>query len=378
MQIAIVAAGFSPGEADQMRRSMAAWKKGGGFDHLQQRLFDGMRERKYSAEFADSIFRMIQGFASYGFPESHSASFALLAYCSAWLKCHRPAAFFAGLLNSQPMGFYPPSMLVSEARRVGVEVRPVDAGASDWDCTLEAAASGKPALRLGLGLASGFNAEAAQRITLARAQAPFASTADLARRAQLSRRELNALAQADALRALAGHRHQARWAALAYERAPPLLANAAPADSPVELPPPSEGQVILSDYCSLRLSLRRHPAALLRPRLSRLRVTPNVELARLTGGEPVRVAGLVMFRQRPQTASGVMFVTLEDETGIVNLVVWSRVLEAQRAAAVGASFLVVSGEVQRSDEGVIHVIAQRFHDRSGWIGELPYLSRDFR
>ncbi len=377
MEIAVVAAGFSPGEADQMRRSMAAWKKGGGFDHLHQKLIDGMRAKGYSQAFADSIYAMIQGFASYGFPESHSASFALLAYFSAWLKCHRPAAFFAGLLNSQPMGFYPPTMLVGEARRMGVDVRSVDVTVSCWGATLEPDARGAPAIRLGFNLVSGFNEAAASRIVAARAQQSFDDAGDLARRARLSKRELDLLAQADALQALAGHRHAARWAALGHERAPELLADAPRQEFDVRLPAPSEGQEILSDYRSTRLTLRRHPVSLLRDRLDRLGVVRNAETRGLQDKQRLSVCGLVMFRQRPQTAKGVMFMTLEDETGIVNLVVWAKLLEEQRAAAIGGSFLVVEGELQKQEE-VIHVVARRFHDHSDWIGELPYLSRDFR
>jgi error-prone DNA polymerase len=377
MEIAIVAAGFTPGEADQMRRSMAAWKRGGGFEHLRTRLFAGMHERGYTQEFAESIFEMIKGFASYGFPESHAASFALLAYASAWLKCHRPAAFIAGLLNSQPMGFYPPSMLVGEAIRTGVEVLPIDVTVSAWDCLLAPTETGAAAIRLGFNLVLGFNEAAAARLERARAEQAFVDVPDLVRRAALSKRELDALARADALRVLAGHRHAARWLALAHEQAAEVLADAPRPEQRVWLPSPSEGEEILADYRSTKLTLRRHPVALLRPRLNQRGVTRNADVALLPDRQRLSVAGLVMFRQRPQAANGVMFVTLEDETGIVNLVVWAKVLEAQRAAAVGASFLVVDGELQKEGD-VIHVVARRFHDCSNWIGELPYLSRDFR
>jgi error-prone DNA polymerase len=377
MQLVVAAAGFTPGEADQLRRSMAAWKRSGGLEKYEQRIKAGMAARGYPAEFATRIYQQILGFGSYGFPESHAASFALLAYVSAWLKCHYPAAFIAGLLNSQPMGFYPPSMLVTEARRVQVDVRPVDVRCSDWDCTLEPGDDGKPAIRLGLCLVSGFNAEAAQRLSTQRALRRFVGVADLAARAQLSKRELDALASADALRGLAGDRHRARWQARGHERAEGLLHDAAPADESAALPPPREGEDILADYRSTGLTLRRHPVALLRARLARARVTPNGELQTRPNGKPVRVAGIVMFRQRPGSAKGTMFMTLEDDTGIVNLIVRPALIEAEREAVVGAAFLIVQGRLQRQHE-VTHVIAERFFDRSHWIGELPYLSRDFR
>jgi error-prone DNA polymerase len=358
MQLVVAAAGFTPGEADQLRRSMAAWKRSGGLEKYERRIKDGMAARRYPAEFAERIYRQILGFGSYGFPESHAASFALLAYVSAWLKCHYPAAFIAGLLNSQPMGFYPPSMLVTEARRVGVDVRAIDVRHSDWDCTLEAGA-------------------AAQRIAGPRSERAFADVADLARRAQLSRRELDALAAADALHGLSGHRHSARWQARGHEAVDGLLCDAPVADEPAALPAPREGEDILADYRSTGLSLRRHPVALLRNRLIRARVTANGKLHEKPDGAPVRVAGIVMFRQRPGSARGTMFMTLEDDTGIVNLIVRPTLIEAERAAVVGAAFLVVQGRLQRQHE-VTHVIAERFFDRSHWVGELPYLSRDFR
>jgi error-prone DNA polymerase len=372
MQLVVAAAGFTPGEADQLRRSMAAWKRSGGLEKYEKRIKDGMAARRYPAEFADRIYRQILGFGSYGFPESHAASFALLAYVSAWLKCHYPAAFIAGLLNAQPMGFYPPSMLVTEARRVGVDVRAIDVRHSDWDCTLEAGADGKPAIRLGLLLVQGFNATAAQRIAEQRSEGAFAGVADLARRAQLSRRELDALAAADALHGLSGHRHSARWQARGHE-----AVDAPIADEPTTLPAPREGEDILADYRSTGLSLRRHPVALLRNRLIRARVTANGKLHEKHDGAPVRVAGIVMFRQRPGSAKGTIFMTLEDDTGIVNLIVRPQLIEAEREAVVGAAFLVVQGRLQRQHE-VTHVIAERFFDRSHWVGELPYLSRDFR
>jgi error-prone DNA polymerase len=381
MQIVAIAAGFTPGEADQVRRSMAAWKRSGGLEKYREKLLSGMAKNGYTLEFAESIYQMILGFGSYGFPESHSASFALLAYASSWLKCHEPAAFIAGLLDSQPMGFYPPTMLVSEAKKMGVSVQPVSVCDSDWDSRVhwphpeDAADAG--VLTLGFNRISGFSEDAARRIMAARAQRPFHDADDLAARARLNRRELDLLAQADALRALAGHRNRARWLSLGYTPQADLLAGIPRLEATVPLRAPSEGAEIVSDYRSTGLSLRRHPVALLRPRLDRLKVTANDQLAALPHGRRLRVAGLTRFRQRPPEAKGVMFLTLEDDTGIVNLVVWAQVLEAYREAAVTGGFLIIGGELQRQD-GVTHVIARRIRDYSAWVVGLPYLSRDFR
>lgn len=381
MQIVSIAAGFTPGEADQVRRSMAAWKRSGGLEKYRDKLLAGMAANGYSAEFAESIYQMILGFGSYGFPESHSASFAILAYASSWLKCHQPAAFIAGLLDSQPMGFYPPSMLVGEAKKMGVTVRPVSVTDSDWDSRVHwsrpADGTDPGVLTLGFNRISGFTEDAARRIVAARAQQPFRDANDLAARARLNRRDLDLLAQADALRALAGHRNRARWLSLGYQPQADLLAGVPRLEAAVPLRAPSEGAEIVGDYRSTGLTLRRHPVALLRPRLDRLKVTPNERLAALPHGRRLRVAGLTMFRQRPPEAKGVMFLTLEDDTGIVNLVVWARVLEAYREAAVSGGFLIVGGEVQKQD-GVVHVVAQRIRDYSAWVDGLPYLSRDFR
>ncbi|MEQ8493744.1 MAG: OB-fold nucleic acid binding domain-containing protein, partial [Gammaproteobacteria bacterium] len=378
IKLAMVAAGFSPGEADQLRRSMATWKRNGGLERFRDRLVDGMRARGYTPRFAEQIFNQIQGFGEYGFPESHSASFALLAYVSAWLKCHEPAAFTAGLLNSQPMGFYAPSQLVQDARRHGVEVRAADVTASAWDCTLERGATrwGRPALRLGLRLVKGFAAAAAARLVAARAQAPFRDVDDLAVRAALDRAALRALSRAGALASLAGNRHQASWAALGVEPSTPLLAAAGIAEATPLLRRPGEGEDIVADYATLGLTLGRHPLALLRGQLTRRRFVSAAALGELAHGAPVRIAGLVTMRQRPGTATGVVFVTLEDETGTINLVVWSSLVEAQRRELLHARLLGVTGEVQREGE-VIHVLARRLEDHSVLLGELTTRSRDF-
>ncbi len=362
MQLAIVAAGFSPGEADRLRRSMAAWKRRGGLEHFEAKLKDGMRANGYSAEFADSIYRQILGFGEYGFPESHSASFALLVYVSSWLKHHHPAAFCAALLNSQPMGFYAPSQLVQDARRHGVEVRPPDVNASDWDCTLE-----DGALRLGLRMASGLSEIAGKRISSGK---PFVSVADL----DVSRKDLRCLAAAGALRALVGHRRLAHWAAAGGGAHAPLDVPAA--ERLPELPAPREGEDIVADYASLGLTLGRHPLALLRPRLREQGFLTAEELRERRHGSGARVAGLVTCRQRPDTASGVVFVTLEDETGCVNVVVWTRVQERQRAELLGSRLLGVQGTIER-DGDVIHVVAGRLSDHSALIGPLLAPARNF-
>ncbi|HEY0975475.1 MAG TPA: error-prone DNA polymerase [Solimonas sp.] len=377
MKLVVAAAGFTPGEADHLRRSMAAWKRSGGLEKYEEKIKAGMAQRKYPAEFADRIYKQILGFGSYGFPESHAASFALLAYISARMKCEYPAAFIAGLVNAYPMGFYPPSMLIAEAQRMGVAVHPIDVQRSHWDCRLERDANNKAAIRLGLRLVAGFNEAAARRIEQTRAARAYDNIDDLAQRAQLSRRELDTLAAADALLPLTGHRFQARWQSKGWEKLDGLLEQAPPPDDPATLSAPHEGEDILADYQSTGLTLRRHPVALLRHRLHRARVTANGDLPQVADGRRVRVAGIVMFRQRPGSAQGTMFMTLEDDTGIVNLIIRPQLIEAEREAIVGGQFLIVQGLLQRQHE-VTHVVAERFHERSHWVGELPNLSRDFR
>jgi len=377
MQLAIVAAGFSPGEADRLRRAMAAWKRKGGLEPFQKQLIDGMLERGYAESFAQQIFNQILGFGEYGFPESHSASFALLVYISAWLKHHEPAAFCAALVNSQPMGFYAPAQLVRDARAHGVLVRPVDVAISDWDCTLERRDDGRPALRLGLRMVKHLSQEGAERLLAARTAGAFVDSADLAERAVLDRRDLEALAAADALAALAGHRHRAVWQVTGVERALPLLpaATAAQEGMPL-LRAPREGQEIVADYFSTGLTLRRHPLALLRDTLMKRGVIPNQELWGQPDGRSVTAAGLVITRQRPGSASGVTFVTMEDETGYVNLIVWKRVADAQRTALLESRLLLVRGKLQREGD-VLHVIAHRLTDLSALLGDLTVASRNF-
>lgn len=379
MQIAIVAAGFTPGEADALRRAMGAWKRTGGLDAFRERLLTGMRAKGYPDEFAERIYRQMEGFGDYGFPEAHALSFALLVYDSAWLKCYEPAAFTCALLNSQPMGFYAPAQLVRDARTHGVEVRPVDVCASLWDSTLERRADGEPALRLGLRLVKSLSQAGAERLVAARSPRPFESVPELAARAGLDRGDLEALAAAGAFASLSGNRHLAFWEVAGTERPLPLTA-AEPAAGAAEgrplLAAPSEGEEIVADYASVGLTLGRHPLALLRERLRADSLMTASELGSAANGAAVRTAGLVLMRQRPATASGVTFVTLEDESGQVNIIVWERVGNEQRRPLIESRLLEVHGELQHQD-GVMHVIARRLIDRSALLGQLTTRSRDF-
>ncbi len=378
MQLAMVAAGFSAGEADQLRRAMGAWGRKGDLLRYQEKLTAGMLARGYERDFADALCRQIQGFGSYGFPESHAASFALLVYISAWLKCFEPAAFLCGLLNSQPMGFYGPSQLIQDARRHGVEVLPVDVQTSDWACTLEPApaAVGRPAARLGLRLVKGFNPEAAERIAKARQSGTFASVDELARRARLSSAELRTLASAGALASLAGHRHRAWWAAAGSQAAPGMLHDAPIPDTMPALPAPAETQDLMADYARLGFSLGRHPLSFLRGLLSAERFLSAAEIADCPDRKLARGAGIVTCRQRPGTAKGTMFVTLEDETGWVNVIVRPDLLEAERRILLGARLLGIYGQIARQGS-VVHLHAKRVVDRSALLGHLATRSRDF-
>ncbi len=400
MQLAVVAAGFTPGEADHLRRSMAAWRRKGGLEKFEQRLIDGMGERGLSEAFARQIYQQILGFGEYGFPESHSASFALLVYTSAWLKRYHPAAFTGALLNSLPMGFYGPSQLVQDARRHGVVVLPPDATVSEWDCTLEPKVGSDPtfrrhsnrdsdsrgrsgltllsgpALRLGLRTISGLTEAGAQRLVAARHARAFDDVADLAQRAALDRRDLTRLADADALRALAGHRHGAVWDVAGVDRLPPLFAGGTFDEAAPDLAAPTEGQDIVADYRTLSLTLRRHPLALLRERLRQRRLQTAAEVAAAPHGRIVRTAGIVIGRQRPDTASGVVFVTIEDETGATNVIVWRDLGDRQRRELLGAKLLAVYGNVEREGD-VVHVQAGRLVDLSPLLGRLETKSRDF-
>ena len=380
MQIAVVAADFSPGEADQLRRAMGAWQRSGKMEMYQEKLMTGMLAKGYSREFADQIYKQIEGFGEYGFPESHSASFALLTYISSWLKRHRPAAFIAGLINSQPMGFYQPAQLLEQAKRQQVKILPVDVTVSDYDCTLEPDGvneEGDPhhKIRLGMRLVKGLRKEEALNVVAARRLAPFTSVEDVAHRAGLSSRSAKALALSGAFRSLSEHRNQAFWSALGVERLPALAAHAA-FEPPPSLPTPTEWEEIQRDYRQMGLSTGRHPLAVLRPKLRASGISSRRELESMRQGRVVRVGGLVTHLQHPQTAKGVIFASLEDETGINNVIFWPGVFEAFRQQILQSNFMVVQGELQR-EESVIHVVADSVEDYSHWVRTLPRKSRDF-
>jgi len=409
MQLAMVAAGFSGGEADQLRRAMAAWKRKGGLEPYRKKLVDGMLERGYDEDFAEKLFSQIKGFGDYGFPESHSASFALIAYVSSWFKLYHPAAFCCALLNSQPMGFYAPAQLVKDARQHGVKVLPVTVNDSDYDSTLEFDdAYVKPEtachhqqaaqLRLGLRMVKGLSEQGAQAIAEARQSDCYHSVQDLVFRSGINRGDLEALAAADALRELSGDRHRAFWQAsgiepggqsknsrrvltmgtaqLKFYSDPSFDPAGADFGADVLLPVASEGQNIVGDYTSTGLSLRRHPLALFRPHLDSFDVLRAEDLAAVDNEANAKITGIVTCRQRPMTAAGVTFLTLEDESGFVNVVVWPSLGEKQRPVVRQAMLMGVVGHVQKS-EGVIHLIARELVDLSHWLGTMEISSRDF-
>jgi len=384
MQIAVVTADFTPGEADGLRRSMAAWKRHGNVEKYHDRVVGGMLKNGYPQDFAEAIFRQMEGFGEYGFPESHAASFAILVYFSCWFKRHEPACFLAALLNSQPLGFYGPSQLVQDAQRHGVEVRAVDVSHSDWDCTLEEPVASdpaaQPAVRLGLRMVSGLRHGVGERIAAERVQQAFTSTQDLALRCGLNEVDLKALASADALLLLSGHRRQQVWDASALKPAPALLQGIPIDEDELLLPAANEGEEVVFDYASLGLTLRSHPLALLRGELVQKKLLTAAQLAHLPHGRLVRACGLVTMRQRPQTAKGVIFITLEDETGSINVIVWKAVRERFRQEVYRSRLLMVYGEWQRDEESggnVRHVIAKRLVDMTHLLGDLATTSRDF-
>ena len=474
MQLMMLAADFSAGEADKLRRAMAAWKRKGGLGPFQDRIVEGMVRNGYERDYAERIFKQVEGFGEYGFPESHAASFAFLVYLSSWIKRHEPAAFLAAMLNSQPLGFYSSSQLIQDAQRHDVEVRPIDVTVSEWDAGLEettasrrtrrehawgmthshaakpagrahpvcddepagscaetvpetgiscerptrltqpfsemspdlsalvdssagrearpeagpvtalearldarpATLPAQPAVRLGFNSINGFNRAAALRVAAARAERPFDDVDDLGRRAALGVLELEALAAADALTTLVGHRRQARWQAASHRIERDLMRVAPIQETLPGLPVASEGREIVDDYASTGFTLRRHPLALLRPRLRAMRLLSAREMHDLPDGTLVRTTGIVTVRQRPGTAKGTIFITLEDETGVINVIVWNHVIATQRRTLLSARLLTTYGTWQRQGE-VRHVVAQYVIDHSALIGNLAVESRDF-
>ena len=402
MRLAVVAAGFTPGEADQLRRAMGAWRRRGVMEPFRKKLLDGMDERGYDREFAERVYEQIQGFGEYGFPESHAASFALLVYCSAWLKYYYPAEFTAALLNSQPLGFYAPAQLVSEARRQQVVVLPIDINASDWDCTLErvnreaitdstdSTDSGQNsvvsteslhqrplALRLGMRMIRGLRRDSVESIMIARKSKSFISQADFVKRTELSHHEITLLAQADAFSSLETSRRTAVWDAMPATEDRPLFQGVSDVEPDPTLPTMTPVQEVVADYQTAGLSLRAHPISFLRPQLDRTRVVRSIDLLVLEADRKYLVAGLVLLRQRPSTAKGITFMTLEDETGTTNLVVHVNVWERFRLIARRASALIAHGILQR-ENGVTHLVVDKMEDMTEIFGQFHNSSRDFR
>ena len=382
MQIAVLAGGFTPGEADGLRRSMAAWKRHGSVTKYKDRLIDGMVNNGYPLDFAQAIFKQMEGFGEYGFPESHAASFALLVYISCWLKWHEPACFLTAMLNSQPLGFYGPAQLVQDAQRHGVEVRAVDVQHSGWDCTLET--MGRTSAWVLSVSACAWSADCAkwwgERIATERANSPFNSTQDLALRCHLDAGDLKALASADALISLSGHRRQQVWDASALRPAPELLQGVPIDEELLELSAADEGEEVTFDYAATGLTLRSHPLLLLRSQLSKMKLLTVMQMRDYPSGRLVRACGIVTMRQQPQTAKGVVFVTLEDESGSVNVIVWKAVKEQFRDVVYRARLMAVYGVWQRDEESggeVRHVVAKRLVDLTHLLGELATTSRDF-
>jgi len=382
MKLAIVAACFTPPQADGLRRAMATFRHHGTVHNYQDLLIDGMVRRGYQRDFAERCYEQIKGFGEYGFPESHAQAFAWLAYVSSWLKCHQPAAFTCALLNSQPMGFYAPAQLVRDAQDHGVEVRAIDVNASDWDCSLEDAAAGQPALRLGFSRIDGFRQAWAEAIMAARAGGMFISAEDLARRAELPPAGLRKLADADAFGRLAASRRDALWEVRRTPAAQlPLFAFA---DAPelgrepdARLPAMPPCEEVVADYQTARLSLKGHPLQFLRDALSGEGVLTCADANAAPDGRKVRVAGVVLTRQRPGKGNAV-FITIEDESGVVNALLWSRDLERQRRAVMAARLMLIEGEIQKSKEGVVHLIADRILDRTGMLDGLADGGRPLR
>ena len=384
MQIAIDCAGFSPARADKLRRAMATFRRAGFIHQLREEFMRGMVKNKYEQEFAERCFKQIEGFGEYGFPESHAASFALLVYVSSWVKWHYPEVFCAALLNSQPMGFYAPAQLVRDAREHGVEVRPPDINASEWESTLEKTLGAKCALRLGFHQVSGLKKDDLDQLVERRGAHPYRDPADVWRRGGLTKRQILALARADAFASMGLSRRDVLWAVRAFsESSLPLLDLARIVEPSVSLPKLTMGEQVVDDYSTISMSLRAHPLELLRPTLSERRMADSQKVREARNGDFLQMAGLVLVRQRPGTASGVVFITLEDEFGIANLVVWPKVFEAYRRIVMGSRLLGVAGKVQRVDStddigaSVIHLVAERLWDCSADLDRIADLDGRF-
>ena len=385
MQIAILAAGFTPGEADQLRRAMAAWRRRGKLELFEQRLIQGMQERGYETEFAQQIFRQIEGFGEYGFPESHAASFALLVYVSCWIKCHEPAAFLAAMLNSQPLGFYAPAQLIQDARHHGVKVLAVDVLRSQWESKLERQADGSDAVRLGLHMVRGLSVSAAQAIERWQRCENLRELASFVSQTGLDQTDLQALAKANALNQLSGHRRHSLWQVSGWEPQHHLLKiieHSAFETPPSAIEAPDECINLAADLRHLGVSMGKHPMALIRPLLQKYRIRSAIDLRRLADGALARASGIVTHRQRPETAKGVMFVTLEDETGVIQVVIFPDLVNRYRPAIFNAQLMTVYGRWQRDPhtEGLVtHLLAMRVEDHSAHLGMFqPRASRDFR
>lgn len=389
MEIAMVAAGFTAGQADQLRRSMAAWRRAGAVSEFRDRLVGGMLKNGYDPEFADSIFRQVEGFGEYGFPESHAASFALLVYVSCYLKCHEPAAFLCAMLNSQPLGFYDPSDLVQDARRHQVEVLPVDINESDEDHKLipgqrmdPKTGRPEPAVRLGFRLVSKLSKAGIEQIIHARQNGRFMNAEDLVHRSGLHQGDQQALSNAGALENIAGNRHQAQWDLLGVEQLPELLRNASASEEQIQLPLPTDGENTVADYQSLGLTLGNHPVLLLRELLGQRKIISSADWPGIPDGRHTRLAGLVKVRQRPGSANGVVFLTIEDEHGPMNIIVWEAVVEKYRQEVLNGQLVCVSGATQRS-QGITHLVAKQLEDLTWMLQtltddhELATQSRNF-
>jgi error-prone DNA polymerase len=385
MRVAIECAGFTASEADQLRRAMATFKHTGGVTHFRDKLISGMLAQGYERAFAERTFKQLEGFGSYGFPESHAASFALIAYASSWMKCHHPEVFCCALLNAQPMGFYAPAQIVRDAREHGVEVRPIDVNHSRWDCTLEEVGAGRFAVRLGLRMAKGLANPDGARIVVARGDTPFKTVEELWRRSGAKVISLEQLANADAFAGMALGRRQATWAVRGRRDAPLPLFEAADRgmvplpeviEPTVALKPLTEAREVVEDYTSMGLSLRRHPFSFLRQDLARRQIATCADVRAARDGKWLTVAGLVLVRQMPASASGVIFATIEDETGHANLIVWPSLFERQRRTVLSASAVACRGKVQREGE-VIHVVAANLIDLTDLLRQIGQRDENF-